>query len=625
MCGNIPIYIEDYGTYVILYENELHLLNGDFMKNCHNHKRQSDKNKIQFYNNISIENSYPIDTYKSNITTILLSRPWVKLNTANKKMNKYEQMLSTKKIKTTLSSPISYVESHSQVEPSISIIKTEKPNSRNQILQDIIKDVPSIQNINLQKKVVSIEQIPLRYRSRKFSQLYDDNYKKELFKSIKLSNILPVTFIYSILRLLKPRNILDINIEDGILFESSILYDVNNYVGVIYPDKNPDVQNIIQSIYKKYEPTIDIFIGSINNILQHSMKKYDMVFAYEKSFDLMSYINMSWDMLNIGGFLLCITENKYSDIIDNMDSKDNCYLQSILNYNDDNSNFALLIYRKLESPYDPYGDIRNTPSYHEILSVKFELPLRTHIYNENKFNVYRGDKLIGGIKQIALYSIMQQYKENNIFYYDDTYDSAVLSIAIVCMYLAKQFHLITPLKYDNNDRFNIISKLFGAKIHYIPKLNNIQDSLLKEQSKIDIINNIMSNYENKILLPIGLDMPDMTQNYLYGPLNEIKKYNKIVKNVWIVLTIDSIRLFNALYRFLPPLTKYHIILIDDLDKSKLGFYNPDNITFYNAPESLLIPAKNLPPYPSDIYRDAKLWQFIMIHGQDGDFIFNCAE
>ncbi len=51
---------------------------------------------------------------------------------------------------------------------------------------------------------------------------------------------------------------------------------------------------------------------------------------------------------------------------------------------------------------------------------------------------------------------------------------------------------------------------------------------------------------------------------------------------------------------------------------------PDNVTTYHAPEKYHKAAKILPPYPSAIHTDAKIWQFVEQYGQKGDVVWNLA-
>ncbi|MGB1077794.1 MAG: hypothetical protein ACPG05_05750, partial [Bdellovibrionales bacterium] len=51
---------------------------------------------------------------------------------------------------------------------------------------------------------------------------------------------------------------------------------------------------------------------------------------------------------------------------------------------------------------------------------------------------------------------------------------------------------------------------------------------------------------------------------------------------------------------------------------------PKNVTAYHAPEKYHQKARILPPYPSALHTDAKVWQFVEEYGQEGDAIWNLA-
>ena len=96
--------------------------------------------------------------------------------------------------------------------------------------------------------------------------------------------------------------------------------------------------------------------------------------------------------------------------------------------------------------------------------------------------------------------------------------------------------------------------------------------------------------------------------------------NKKPKRIWIVA--GSAILVNVLYVVFPK-TFFNVIQVgktvwaDQLDEKRTKFYKSDE-KFYDI-------AKEQPPYPTVATYDAKLWKFVKMHGEDGDYIWNVGK
>lgn len=89
------------------------------------------------------------------------------------------------------------------------------------------------------------------------------------------------------------------------------------------------------------------------------------------------------------------------------------------------------------------------------------------------------------------------------------------------------------------------------------------------------------------------------------------------RRLW--LTCGSATVLQALSRVFPS-THYQVVQVGrniwpDLLEGIIH-------TKFVAPERFASVAQSLPPYPSVSTYDAKLWQFVVTHGQEGDFIWN---
>jgi hypothetical protein len=89
--------------------------------------------------------------------------------------------------------------------------------------------------------------------------------------------------------------------------------------------------------------------------------------------------------------------------------------------------------------------------------------------------------------------------------------------------------------------------------------------------------------------------------------------------MWVVA--GSAALLNTLYKVFPT-TWFCAVQVgktvwpDLLDKSRT--------TLYVSDEKFMQVARLQPPYPTVKTYDAKLWKYVLAHGQDGDYVWNVA-
>jgi hypothetical protein len=92
------------------------------------------------------------------------------------------------------------------------------------------------------------------------------------------------------------------------------------------------------------------------------------------------------------------------------------------------------------------------------------------------------------------------------------------------------------------------------------------------------------------------------------------------KRMWVC--VGSGTLFESLHEALPN-TRFNLVLVGAKYQVQ-SRHRERVIAVYKAPEKYEKKAKNKPPYPSNLWYDAKMWQFITAHAREGDFVWNVA-
>lgn len=232
------------------------------------------------------------------------------------------------------------------------------------------------------------------------------------------------------------------------------------------------------------------------------------------------------------------------------------------------------------------------------------------IKKQVKVNVVRDDYLIGGTKQRALDMFMAgQYRE--YIYFGPAEGYAQIALAYVGDLFDKKVTIFLAKREKETD-LTKTARRYGAKIKYIQPPNRIQN--LKQKAIL---------YEKKdsrrILLPFGLDDP-MYISSLAQRIKEAWGRKRKPKRMWLVA--GSATILRALHQVFPQ-TYFLIVRVgkkiwpDQLEGIKHKLYT-SKLRFFQK-------ATFIPPYESVITYDAKLWEFVLKYGQNGDYVWNVAK
>jgi len=229
--------------------------------------------------------------------------------------------------------------------------------------------------------------------------------------------------------------------------------------------------------------------------------------------------------------------------------------------------------------------------------------------NCRRFNVVCDDQLIGGTKQRA-HSMFTGLEQGEIIYAGPATGCAQIALALV----AKKYNKYCTVFLGQDDSIlTVRARMLGANVVILPKANlrALQDAAQKYAAQ---------NKQARYLCPFGLDTEEF-KAHLLADLAAKWQGHPQPRAIWLVA--GSGTLLSTLYRLFPE-AQFNVVQVgkkiwpDQLEapRSKL----------YIAPEKFYVPAEKQPPYNTIKSYDAKLWQFVVEHGQDGDYIWNvCGE
>jgi len=264
------------------------------------------------------------------------------------------------------------------------------------------------------------------------------------------------------------------------------------------------------------------------------------------------------------------------------------------------------------------------------------------------FNIIRDDFLIGGSKQRALIPLLEKLiKTHNyqIFgYAGPVFGFGQIALAYGCKLLRRQCYIFVE-KRRNLHNLTARAKSLGATIIEVPNKLGTNNTPLHDvekysqkyfQQHFNTTVNSDSEYDDQLdnklakesayMIPFGMESSDFIKFYVNAIKNNTENSDLLARlntpsnapiNLWLVA--GSSVLLRAL-TIIFPLIHFNIVQVgrniwtEHVDWSRS--------TLYVAPEKFYEEAIHQPPYPTVKTYDAKLWQFVMKHGRDGDYIWN---
>jgi 1-aminocyclopropane-1-carboxylate deaminase/D-cysteine desulfhydrase-like pyridoxal-dependent ACC family enzyme len=240
--------------------------------------------------------------------------------------------------------------------------------------------------------------------------------------------------------------------------------------------------------------------------------------------------------------------------------------------------------------------------------------------NKKIFSV-RDDLLVGGTKQRAAVPYIEKLIEegHRHFIYASPFSGfAQVALAYACKELGVDCTLFCEKDNDSLiHEFSMLAQSHGANIVLCETL---ADASMKSQDYASLNHGVM-------LIPLGFNDPHF-KNLLKREISKhwdtLKADFKIVE-LW--LPIGSGTLLSVFKEVVGPRVKLNgvnVNVLPDSDARIKLITGDSNITYFQSRQKFHEPCINLPPIPSNLYYDAKLFDFLEAHASDGAFWWNVA-
>ena len=258
-------------------------------------------------------------------------------------------------------------------------------------------------------------------------------------------------------------------------------------------------------------------------------------------------------------------------------------------------------------------------------------------------NVFRDDVLEGGTKQRAMGVMIRDSSADRFVYAGPAEGYAQVALAYVCKLYGKKSTVVLPRRRDRRlHALTVVAKSHGVNVVEVPPRNNgngvarLKDVQVYAENMVERHN--MEKHEGDVmeLLPFGLHCDEFVSE-LVQRLKECIPEELLSKDppkrLW---TVAGSAALLASFAKVWPSTKFMVVQVgkkiwpDQIGYTKReddgeGEFNGPR-TFeselFVAPERFYDVARKQPPFPTVRTYDAKLWQFVLKHAEDGDYVWN---
>ncbi len=245
---------------------------------------------------------------------------------------------------------------------------------------------------------------------------------------------------------------------------------------------------------------------------------------------------------------------------------------------------------------------------------------KTMSYRGKEFHVFDDSVCIGGTKQRLLGRALEKIGEKEIVYAGPETGFAQVALAFSTFLYGKTGTAF--LNSHGSKKKNVLTEI--AEVFHLKVFNSKGSKpWTLEESEKAAKTYVEKDSKNRFLLPFGLKDVEGSLLYtsFYDALKESidEKYLKTPpKRLWV--TAGSGFLLNILHAIWSDTTFIYVQVGKTVWDDQVSHIK--NKIKYVAPENFAENTKDLPPYDSVPWYDAKVWQFFMKHGEDGDYIWN---
>lgn len=245
---------------------------------------------------------------------------------------------------------------------------------------------------------------------------------------------------------------------------------------------------------------------------------------------------------------------------------------------------------------------------------------------EDGVHVLRDDLLPGGTKQRAAIRYLESLTDKGYthFVYASPFCGfAQVALALAALTVKRKLTLMcesdpTSTNEGTPHDFTRLAQNYGAQVFLVPTLNEASEAA-----------HHLGRETGGFVIPLGLNDPSFRSTFqqvvktVWSKVLTQTKYE--VQRVWV--PVGSGTLAHCLRQSLP--AEVHLCLVDvhvlpSEDERIRQVVQLPNSTYFSVPELFREKATRLPPVPSNLHYDAKLWSFIKNHRSRGDLWWNVA-
>lgn len=218
----------------------------------------------------------------------------------------------------------------------------------------------------------------------------------------------------------------------------------------------------------------------------------------------------------------------------------------------------------------------------------------------------RDDFLAGGTKRRVLQGMIPAIPQNEIVYAGHAYGYAALAIALAAQSCGKKLHVF----YPSPQVYGV--EVFDETIKQPNVTFSIEKGLTKQHEVVQAAT-AYAHVRDAYFMPIGC----ATDEFRAGLVEIARSLHFIPDEVWCLS--GSGLLTSALSQAWPNASINGVSL--GMPHLKI---DRARVTVWEAPERPEQAASALPPYPSALYYDAKIWRFVQEHGSPDALIWNVS-
>ncbi len=236
--------------------------------------------------------------------------------------------------------------------------------------------------------------------------------------------------------------------------------------------------------------------------------------------------------------------------------------------------------------------------------------------------IVRDDLLIGGTKQRAVVGYVQRLmaRGHRKFIYASPFSGfAQIALSYACQELGADCVLYCELTPDGKiHEFSLKAQSFGARLVLC---KDLAEAHQKAESHGLLI-------PTSHTIPLGLNAPEFRAILEEEILRHWKNLTerRPVHELW--LPVGSGTLLSVFKKVVSASTKIFAVNVNVLSETdaRIGAIIQDaDVTYRKSPQRFHDPCRKLPPVPSNVYYDAKLFDFLQREASDGAVWWNVAK